>query len=83
MPYAFRGGMTVQIAIRVPEDLVSFLDEEVASGSASWRADIVCRALAEHRRRVLAERDIEILEVSRDPDLEAITRVVSHTPLDL
>ena len=75
--------MSIQIAISVPEDVVSFLDEEVASGSAPSRADIVRRALEEHRRRVLADRDIEILKVSRDPDLEAITRAVSRTPLDL
>lgn len=75
--------MSIQIAISVPEDVVSFLDEEVACGTAASRADLIRQALEEHRRRVLADRDIEILKVSRDPALEAFTQAVSRTPLDL
>lgn len=75
--------MSTQIAIRLSDDLLAFLDEQVASGSAPSRADAVRQALEERRQRILAEKDIAILKVSRDPDLEAVTGAVSGTPLGL
>jgi Arc/MetJ-type ribon-helix-helix transcriptional regulator len=61
--------MSKQIAMRLPNELVDFVDEAVASGHASSRADVVMRALERERRRVVAERDAEILARSA-PDSE-------------
>ncbi|MFT0849132.1 ribbon-helix-helix domain-containing protein [Actinomycetaceae bacterium L2_0104] len=54
--------MTTQIAVRLPDDMVDFLDGVVASGRAPSRAAVVASAIEREMRRVLAERDAEILQ---------------------
>jgi Arc/MetJ-type ribon-helix-helix transcriptional regulator len=61
--------MTRQIAIRLPDDLVRFVDDEVDSGAGRSRAAVVAKALERERRRVVAGRDAEIL-ARTGPDLE-------------
>ncbi len=61
------GSMTTQIAVRLPEELVAFVDEQVANGSASSRADLITRALTRERRRIRTIADIGIL-TSSEPD---------------
>ncbi|HEV2973580.1 MAG TPA: ribbon-helix-helix domain-containing protein [Solirubrobacteraceae bacterium] len=61
--------MSKQIAVRLPDELVEFVDSAVASGNARSRASVVTRALARERRRAIAERDVEIL-TSAGPDHE-------------
>jgi Arc/MetJ-type ribon-helix-helix transcriptional regulator len=53
--------MTTQIAVRLDDALVRFMDDEIASGNAPSRAALVTRALERERRRLLAARDAEIL----------------------
>lgn len=53
--------MTVQIAIRLPDDMVAFLDKAVAAGSAPSRAALVARAVEREMRRQIAEQDAAIL----------------------
>ncbi len=53
--------MTKQIAIRLPDDMVTFLDESVAAGNAPSRAALVARAVEREMRREAAERDAAIL----------------------
>ncbi len=63
--------MTKQIAVRLPEDLVDFVDAQVRAGAVKSRADAVARALARERRRTLAAADLAILLAERgvdDPD---------------
>ncbi|WP_424809968.1 hypothetical protein [Rhodococcus sp. 27YEA15] len=60
--------MSTQIAVRLPDEMVVFLDGEVAAGRASSRADLVARALERERRRLVAERDAEILSGDRRRD---------------
>ena len=57
----YRFGMTRQIAVRLPDDIVDFVDRLVADGYAESRADVVTRALTRERRRELAARDAELL----------------------
>ena len=59
--------MTTQIAVRLPEELVSYVDLLVSEGAGS-RAAIVSRALRLYRSQLLAERDARILEASGDSD---------------
>lgn len=62
--------MSKQIAVRLRDDLVDFVDEIVDSGAERSRAAVVTRALERERRRRLAERDAEILaRTGPDPDL--------------
>jgi Arc/MetJ-type ribon-helix-helix transcriptional regulator len=50
-----------RITVRLPDELVAFVDEQVSSGAERSRASIVSRALARERQRVIASRDAEIL----------------------
>jgi Arc/MetJ-type ribon-helix-helix transcriptional regulator len=50
-----------QIAVRLPDDLVAFVDHLVSRGDATSRAAVVSRALERERRRRVAERDAAIL----------------------
>ncbi len=54
--------MSTQIAVRLPDEMVKFLDCVVAAGRAPSRAAVVTSAIEREMRRLLAERDVEILE---------------------
>ena len=60
--------MSRQIAVRLPEDLVDYVDEQVRAGAATSRADAVARALARERRRSRAAQDLAILLTERDAE---------------
>jgi Arc/MetJ-type ribon-helix-helix transcriptional regulator len=76
--------MSKQIAVRLPEDLVAFVDETVRSGGAASRAVVVTRALERERRRAVAARDAAILQrVGDDADMDALASHVARLPLDL
>lgn len=76
--------MSKQIAVRLADDLVEFLDAAVESGEARSRAAVVTRALERDRRRVIAERDAAILARSGpDPDLEGLAEHARRHPIDL
>ncbi|HKG04697.1 MAG TPA: ribbon-helix-helix domain-containing protein [Conexibacter sp.] len=65
--------MSKQVAVRLPDDLVAFVDEIIASGRASSRAAVVTRALERERRRAVAARDAEILaRTGPDRDLAGL-----------
>lgn len=75
IPKWYRLGMTTQIAVRLPDDLVRFVDEVITSGKASSRAAVVASALERERRRAVAQRDAEILTRHGGyPDLDALAR---------
>jgi len=54
-------GMSTQIAVRLPDDVVAFLDRAVADGRAPSRAALVSRALEREMRRQAAEADAAVL----------------------
>jgi Arc/MetJ-type ribon-helix-helix transcriptional regulator len=65
--------MSKQIAVRLPDELVEFVDEVVGSGRERSRAAVVSKALARERRRVIAERDAAILtKTGPDPELAGL-----------
>lgn len=67
--------MSIQIAVRLPDEMVHQLDRLVAEGTAPSRASIVEGALRRELRRYLAERDGRILEQSgEDEELLAATQ---------
>ncbi len=73
IPDWYHFGMSKQIAVRLPDDLVKFVDEVVGSGREGSRAAVVTRALERERRRMVAIRDGQILaNAGPDPDLEGL-----------
>jgi Arc/MetJ-type ribon-helix-helix transcriptional regulator len=76
--------MSKQIAVRLPDELVNFVDGIVASGTARSRAMVVTRALERERRRAAAERDARILARSGpDPELAGLAEHAASLPHDL
>ena len=65
--------MSTQIAVRLPDEMVAFLDRAVAEGRVPSRAALVTSALEREMRRALAERDAALLrEVGPQDELDAL-----------
>ena len=76
--------MSTQIAVRLPDDLVEFLDEAVKSGRGRSRADVVTRALERERRRQVALRDAAIIaEQGGYPELDGLVAWQASNPLNV
>lgn len=76
--------MSTQIAVRLPDEIVAFIDDEVRGQHARSRAAVVLRALERERRRRLAERDAEILAAAGgQPDLDELAGHCAHSALDI
>lgn len=54
--------MSTQIAVRLPDEMVAFLDRAVAEGRAPSRAALVASAVEREMRRLLAEYDAATLQ---------------------
>jgi len=73
--------MSKQIAVRLPDDLVEFVDGAVAAGEVRSRAAMVMRALERERRRAVSERDAEILaRTGEDPELAGLAEHAAGVP---
>lgn len=76
--------MSKQIAVRLPDELVDFVDEQVDSGAARSRATFVTVALERERRRAVAARDAEILARNGpDPELAGLAEHAAGLPSTL
>ncbi len=79
--------MSIQIALRLPESVVEYIDAQVLAGRAKSRADVVARFVERDRRRERASHDIEVLLADRaehgGDELDLIAAAVAATPLDL
>ena len=83
IPFWYRFGMSKQIAVRLADDLVDFVDEIVGSGQEPSRAAVVARALERERRRVVAGRDAAILaRTGEDPELAGLAEHAAGLRLD-
>jgi Arc/MetJ-type ribon-helix-helix transcriptional regulator len=75
--------MTKQIAVRLPDELVEFVDAVVDSGRERSRAAVVARALERERRRAIAERDAAILaDAGPDPELAGLSEHAAGLDLE-
>lgn len=61
MQFGYRGAMSTQIAVRLPDATVSELDALVASGAAPSRTALVTVAIQRELRRRAAEHDAKLL----------------------
>ena len=76
--------MTTQIAIRLDDDLVEYLDRKTSSGEAESRAAVVRVALRRLIREEAHRRDAEIYaREGSDPDLLALTSAAAAQLPDL
>jgi Arc/MetJ-type ribon-helix-helix transcriptional regulator len=94
IPIRYAYGMTIQITVRLDDEIVAFVDRQVALGLVRSRADAVNRAVARERRRDVAARDAAILSAEAIPagrsgpdsdpdDLDGLARHAADVPLDL
>jgi len=84
LPKRYHIGMTKQIAVRLSDELVEFVDELVESGTERSRAAVVSRALERERRRAIAARDAEILaRTGSDSELRGLAEHASGLSSDL
>jgi Arc/MetJ-type ribon-helix-helix transcriptional regulator len=84
IPERYHVGMSTQIAVRLPDELVAYVDRAVAEGRVRSRAELVARLIERDARRQRAEEDLAVLAakgVVRDPDALAIARATSATPV--
>ncbi len=73
--------MSKQIAVRLADELVDFVDERVLAGDESSRAAVVTHALERERKRTIAMRDAEILaRTGSDPELEGLAEHAAGLP---
>ncbi|PIB80205.1 YlcI/YnfO family protein [Mycobacterium celatum] len=76
--------MSTQIAVRLPDEIVAFLDREVSENRAPSRAAVVLRALERERRHEIAARDAAILAASEpDHDLDALAQFSAKQAADI
>ncbi|GHF06170.1 type II toxin-antitoxin system ParD family antitoxin [Pseudolysinimonas yzui] len=76
--------MSKQIAVRLPDEIASFVDAEVAAGRAPSRAAVVTRALEREQRRRLALADVDILKRGGGgDDFDELAVHAARLPIDL
>ncbi len=84
LPICYHYGMSKQIAVRLPDELVDFVDEIVDSGAGRSRAAVVTRVLEREFRRVIAARDAQILaRTGPDPELAGLAEYAVGQPSEL
>ena len=77
--------MSIQIAVRLPDQLVNSLDELVDSGAARSRASVIERALLRELRYQRMLQEVEILNsgIGVGEDLDALARFSGNVALDV
>ncbi|WP_141007631.1 ribbon-helix-helix domain-containing protein [Nocardioides humi] len=72
--------MSTQIAVRLPDDLVAWIDQQVAEGGGS-RAAVTTTALRRYQRQVGAARDAEIYRETGDIQISKACMRDASTPI--
>ena len=74
--------MNRQIAVRLPDEMVDYIDRAVEAGEASSRAALVIAAVDRDRRRRRAEQDVAILAATAvNGDLDELAAYQSQVPM--
>jgi antitoxin MazE3 len=60
--------MSKQIAVRLPDYVVEFIDQQVQASHTQSRAAFVLTALERERRRLIAARDAKILAAQAEDE---------------
>jgi Arc/MetJ-type ribon-helix-helix transcriptional regulator len=73
--------VSTQIAVRLPDEMVDYVDSLVSRGDAKSRAEVVLRALERERRYRRALRDVEILKSDPgDDELSGVAEYAARLP---
>ncbi len=75
--------MSKQITVRLPDDMVDFIDHMVAEERGGSRAAIVSKAIERERRRERAVRDARILADSSGDELDGLSQYAAVLPIDV
>jgi Arc/MetJ-type ribon-helix-helix transcriptional regulator len=81
--------MSVQMTVRIPDNVARYVDEQVESGEASSRAEVIARALDELMRREEREREMALLDNLNArheplyPDLDGLALWGARQPMDV
>lgn len=77
--------MSKQIAVRLPNEVVDFIDREVDLRHVESRASFVLKALERERRRLIAARDAAILakRTTADDGFDELAAHASTLELDI
>lgn len=78
--------MTTQIAVRLADETVGYLDAQVAAGRAASRAALISRLVARDARRQRALDDIEVMRAAGRagyPDLADVAEATARRRIDL
>lgn len=80
-PIGYRVGVSVQIAVRLPDDLVAEVDSIVAVGAEPSRATIIEVALRRELRRRIWEQEVVLLTEQGDAyaDLNGLHEYVGRS----
>ncbi len=70
IPQWYDLGMSVQMTIRVDDELAAFIDQAAKAGEGS-RADVINRVIKREIRRRAAAQDAQIYASTADSDLES------------
>ena len=73
----YDGVVSTPIAVRLPDDMVAFLDRTFATGRAASRAALVAAAVEREMRRQAADQDAQILR--RDGSADDLDDLVRWT----
>ena len=85
IPKRYHRAMSTQIAVRLPDELVAYVDRAVAAGRVKSRAELVSRLIARDARRQRAEEDLQRLidaGALGDDEALAMARATSATPIN-
>jgi Arc/MetJ-type ribon-helix-helix transcriptional regulator len=81
--------MSVQMTVRIADELAAYVDAHVASGDATSRAQVISRALHRLMRSEEREREIALVDElnargeSLYPDLDGLAEWGANQPMDL
>ena len=77
--------MSIEIAVRLPTQLIDSLDELIVSGAARSRASVIERALLREMRYQWMLQEVEILNsgIRADEDLDSLAQLGGNVALDM
>ncbi|HEX4518886.1 MAG TPA: YlcI/YnfO family protein [Gaiellaceae bacterium] len=74
--------MSKQLTVRLPDELVEFIDQCIETGRATSRAAVVAAAVELQRRRAIVEQDVAILaRTAADDELDELAAYAARTEL--
>jgi antitoxin MazE3 len=75
--------MSTEIAVRLPDELVTELDGLIAEGREASRDSVIERAVVRELQRLAAASDAVLARTGTDADLDRLAEYAARVPLDL